>query len=185
MSLQIRVIRIDPFKQTFTYMVLSGKNLIAPVRRAVRGSALGWKELLTLEETRMMGIRQKANNPAETETYDAGPTKLIVAANAEADDGLPGFRFLGGNDTTVGYAILFAKSITGTMADCPVDLTWLGRHLVWISAATADNESREQKCVQCGAEPIRDILDGDALCQACCDAWVRGEGEAARENGAS
>lgn len=25
------------------------------------------------------------------------------------------------------------------------------------------------------SEPVRDVLDGDQLCQRCCDAWVRGE----------
>lgn len=30
-------------------------------------------------------------------------------------------------------------------------------------------------CVQCGNKPIRDVLDGDPLCQACCNKWVRAE----------
>lgn len=30
-------------------------------------------------------------------------------------------------------------------------------------------------CVRCGAQPIRETLDGDALCQSCCDAWARAE----------
>lgn len=30
-------------------------------------------------------------------------------------------------------------------------------------------------CVQCGASPVRDNLDGDDLCQGCCDKWARGE----------
>ncbi|MDE2436468.1 MAG: hypothetical protein KGM49_09425 [Sphingomonadales bacterium] len=29
----------------------------------------------------------------------------------------------------------------------------------------------------CVNHPVRDVLDGDPLCQACCDAWVRGERE--------
>jgi hypothetical protein len=32
-------------------------------------------------------------------------------------------------------------------------------------------------CAWCGALPIRDHLDGDDLCQGCCDKWVRGEGD--------
>jgi hypothetical protein len=32
------------------------------------------------------------------------------------------------------------------------------------------------ECDQCGVVPVREVLDGDALCQACCDAWVRAEG---------
>lgn len=31
-------------------------------------------------------------------------------------------------------------------------------------------------CAQCGARPIRDTLDGEPLCQTCCDKWARGEG---------
>lgn len=30
-------------------------------------------------------------------------------------------------------------------------------------------------CAWCGATPIRDTLDGDPLCQGCCDKWARGE----------
>lgn len=32
-------------------------------------------------------------------------------------------------------------------------------------------------CDWCGGAPVRDNLDGDDLCQSCCDKWVRGEGE--------
>ena len=32
-----------------------------------------------------------------------------------------------------------------------------------------------QHCSQCGAFPVREVLDGDRLCQACCDKWVRAE----------
>lgn len=32
-----------------------------------------------------------------------------------------------------------------------------------------------RSCVQCGNVPLRDILDGDPLCQQCCDKWVRAE----------
>jgi cytochrome c-type biogenesis protein CcmH/NrfF len=31
------------------------------------------------------------------------------------------------------------------------------------------------QCKQCRQSPVREILDGDALCQACCDNWARGE----------
>lgn len=37
-------------------------------------------------------------------------------------------------------------------------------------------------CAGCLQEmPIRDNLDGEDLCQECCDKWVRGEGEFARD----
>ena len=32
----------------------------------------------------------------------------------------------------------------------------------------------EKGCAWCGGTPIRDVLDGDPLCQECCDKWVGG-----------
>lgn len=32
------------------------------------------------------------------------------------------------------------------------------------------------KCDWCGKSPVRDCLDGDALCQQCCDKWAKAEG---------
>lgn len=32
-------------------------------------------------------------------------------------------------------------------------------------------------CINHPDRPVREILDGDALCQKCADAWARGEGE--------
>jgi hypothetical protein len=31
-------------------------------------------------------------------------------------------------------------------------------------------------CERCDARPVRDVIEGDALCQDCCDVWVRAEG---------
>jgi hypothetical protein len=33
-------------------------------------------------------------------------------------------------------------------------------------------------CSSCGGFPIREVLDGEALCQSCCDKWARSEGAA-------
>lgn len=41
----------------------------------------------------------------------------------------------------------------------------------WKQSLTAS-----QGCDWCGGSPIRDNLDGDDLCQQCCDKWVRAEG---------
>lgn len=32
-----------------------------------------------------------------------------------------------------------------------------------------------EDCAKCGATPVRDVLDDEALCQECCEAWARGE----------
>lgn len=36
---------------------------------------------------------------------------------------------------------------------------------------------RKDTCDRCGAEQVRDVLDGDRLCQSCCDKWVRAEAQ--------
>jgi hypothetical protein len=38
-------------------------------------------------------------------------------------------------------------------------------------ALDPDNEG----CDQCGTHPVREVLDGDKLCQACCDQWARNQ----------
>lgn len=66
------------------------------------------------------------------------------------------------------------------MARCPVtgfDCTCeVGCLLSW---ATTEMSARDF-CKRCGATPIREVLDGEPLCQACCVAWVRAEGLAAK-----
>ncbi len=37
------------------------------------------------------------------------------------------------------------------------------------------------RCAWCGTFPIRAELDGDPLCQSCCNKWVYGEGIADQE----
>jgi hypothetical protein len=45
-----------------------------------------------------------------------------------------------------------------------------------VSALRASVPSAGDQCDWCGGSPIRDNLDGDDLCQQCCDKWVRAEG---------
>lgn len=41
----------------------------------------------------------------------------------------------------------------------------------------------QKSCVRCGNQPIREVLDGDLLCQSCCTKWARGEGQALADRG--
>lgn len=47
-----------------------------------------------------------------------------------------------------------------------------------IEAMYEHAKSARRSCVKCGAKPVRDTLDGDDLCQSCCDAWSKAEGQA-------
>lgn len=43
-----------------------------------------------------------------------------------------------------------------------------------------------EQCDGCGEQRvIREVLDGDKLCQGCCDAWVGAEGQAEAEHKAN
>lgn len=35
----------------------------------------------------------------------------------------------------------------------------------------------ETRCIHHPERPARENLDGDDLCQECCDDWARGEGD--------
>lgn len=41
--------------------------------------------------------------------------------------------------------------------------------------------SQSETCDHCASIPVRATLDGEALCQACCDNWVRAEGAYAQD----
>lgn len=139
MPRSIRVIKIDPFKKTYVTMLISGGNsLVRPVQRTIRAKQLGWREICSIEDTRLIGTRPKSDGPG-AETYDAGPTPLIVTCDAQAEEGQPGWRMRGG-PATAGMALLFGKGIGGGMIDCPVDAEWLKRHLVWLTAEETDAE---------------------------------------------
>lgn len=138
----VRVLKIDPFRRHYTPLLLSGANLLKPVQRQVQAKQLGWFELCRIDSHRLMGTRPSADGRTN-ETYDAGPMPLIVAADAIADDGVPGFRFRGIGRTTVGHALLFGQGVGGAMTNCPVGTEWLERHLIWMTAEEADAETDE------------------------------------------
>lgn len=76
------------------------------------------------------------------------------------------------------------------MADLDKELADLGcpyeasdhRAPIWLNGYQAGLNSTEI-CDGCGAlRIIREVLDGDKLCQSCCDAWVRAEGQAVADH---
>lgn len=128
----IRIIKIDPVQQTFATIALEGgKNFSRPIARLIKARQLGWREICKIEEQRLMDQRPKAIGPG-TEFFDAGPTPLIVAADAQATDAQPGWRILGGK-ATAGVSVLFGQGLGGGMVNCPVDTDWLARMIVWLT----------------------------------------------------
>ena len=62
-----------------------------------------------------------------------------------------------------------------------VDAEWLARKVE--TDPDADCEAGRPACINHPDRPMRENLDGENLCQECCDVWVRGEGVAALEQG--
>ena len=46
---------------------------------------------------------------------------------------------------------------------------------------TRKNWSWKDRCINHDDRAVREYLDGDLLCQECCNNWVRSEGVAAKE----
>ena len=131
----ICIIKIDPERQHVTRMsVEGGNNMVRPVQRILRAKQLGWRELCKIDEQRLMGRRAVEGAYNEFENYDAGPTPLIVAADAEQEANVPGWRLRGG-EATVGASILFGQGIGGGMVNCPVSEEWVHRQIIWMTAA--------------------------------------------------
>lgn len=52
---------------------------------------------------------------------------------------------------------------------------YLGRYATNVFDFAMAQKGRKGRCDKCGTMPIREILDGDSLCQKCCEKWARGE----------
>lgn len=139
-KLDVTVIRIDPFKKRAALLKITGRDFTAPMKRLTRARQLGHRHLIDIEDNRIIGY--KPDGKGGTVSFDAGPQKLYVAADAQTDKGVPGWRLRGGK-TTVGYSVLFGATGAGTVA-VPVDLEWVAKHLVWVDASTADAEAEKE-----------------------------------------
>lgn len=131
--LDVAVIKIDPFTKHAALTKISGQNLASAVRRITGARQLGHKILMNIEEQRIMG--QRAGEYGKTVNYDAGPTPLVVATDAEQEKGVPGFRI--GGTVTAGISVLFGKGLHG-MVNVPVNLQWIAENLEWVEAEVAD-----------------------------------------------
>lgn len=77
-----------------------------------------------------------------------------------------------------------AREIVADLSETPgIRHRWLAgefdQHLA-VRAVHSVLAEQSAGCVRHPERPIRETLDGDPLCQECCDAWARAEGEAAR-----
>lgn len=138
-NLDVAVIKVDPYLKRAVLMKITGKNLTRDVARITGAKQLGHMELCKIDDVHQMGFR--AGKHGRPESFDLGPTPLMVAADASQEKGVPGFRISG--KTTVGMALLFGKGQNG-MVKTPVDLHWLESNLEWIDADMADAEDDAQ-----------------------------------------
>jgi len=130
-----RIWRIDPAKKAIAPLALdaSKKDFALTIQRLCRASALGHRALCDIE-----GV------------------KLCVAADAQADEGQPGFRFRGVEGVTAGIGVLFGQGQGGGLVAAPVDKNWIARHLVWTDPAETDEDSADDVAVMNIVEEVAD-----------------------------
>ena len=115
-----KLFRIDPFKKRIGVLNFSADtpNFALSLQRFTRANRLGHQKLC-----------------------DVDGKPLMVAADAESDDGLPGFRMRGSNVKTAGLAVLFGTPPEGGgLLPCPVDQEWVERHIVWLTPKECEDE---------------------------------------------
>lgn len=112
----IYVIRIDPAKRTIATLSLDekAKNFVKPIQRMAKAKQLGHRQLCEM-----------------------GGTPLMVATNAAAEEGQPGFRFYGVNSVTAGIGVLFGRGQAG-LVSCPVTKAWVEQRIIWTDVAETD-----------------------------------------------
>jgi hypothetical protein len=112
----IKIIRVDPTAKIITAMNFRAAGpgpTIRELKRIVRAKTeVGSRELLDVETAE-------------------GSCKLIVAGPQLVEDSVDAWRLKGGVDTA-GVAVLFGASILGGMLDCPVDVAWVEKRIVWV-----------------------------------------------------
>jgi hypothetical protein len=116
-----RIVKIDPFKRKIYVMNWPEDHVdfTRPMKRVTKAKVLGHHQICVIDTVPM-----------------------FAAANAEAKDGTPAFRFRGCKPTTAGIGILFGRGIKGGLIGCPADREWVEQHIVWLTGEEADAENR-------------------------------------------
>lgn len=164
----ITIIRIDPATQAIARMRQKfGSNndrVVRDVQKLVRAKDIDLRQLQVIEETR---LTKTGFSPVTREqvTEDKGGTPLIVAAGANKEENIVGWRLLGCEDT-MGIGILFGQGIGGGMVDCPVDLEWVKRRLRWIPGETDAEIAARAEAYVASTGMIPSSATGQALITA-------------------
>lgn len=113
-------IRIDPYKRTIARIrVKIGANAIGAVRRLVRAHNIGRYQISHLER-------------------DGQPINVVCFAREDVDATMRGWRAKGNIDTA-GISILAGEIPGAGLVDCPVDVAWVQRMIVWLDHEDVDD----------------------------------------------
>lgn len=119
MKNRIVVIRIDPDRRAIARMTLkAGNSATKEVCRLLRAKSAAARVLL-----------------------DVDGVHLMVAARAEVDDEMKGWRLLGSEDTA-GVGLLYGGA-QNAMVDVPVDLAWVEQRIVWMEAEAVEDRAAD------------------------------------------
>lgn len=110
--------RINPENKAIAPLLLDANkpDFALAIQRYCRASSLGHREVCMVDDV-----------------------PLIVACDAQAEEGQPGFRFRGsGIEATAGIGVLFGQGKHGGLCAAPVKRDWIERHIVWTTPEETD-----------------------------------------------
>lgn len=110
--------RINPEKKAIAPLLLDQKkkNFAIDIQRFCRAAVLGHKIVCKINDV-----------------------SLALAADAQADEGQPGFRFKGiEGEPTAGIGVLFGVGEGGGLIASPANRAWIERHIVWTTPEETD-----------------------------------------------
>ena len=153
------MIRIDPKTQA-----------IAKIRKKVGKDA-----------TKLVRDIVRAREIQAHQLINIGDTALIVAAAVQVEEGTHAWRIRGCEDTA-GIGLLFGKGPGGGMIDCPVDIDWVNRRIVWIEPETHEQfADRAETTLAAIGVDIKDALiaatDAGPMTEGDTTWWLASDAE--------
>jgi hypothetical protein len=159
MATKLRVLRINPVTRVIAPMLIDvGHNAVPLIKRLVRAKEIGWREVMPI-----------------------GPDILVVAGGLEMPEETPGWRLVGGEDTS-GIGLLFGRGLGGAMWHVPVDKAWAESRIRWLDGEDVrGTRARAEETLPLLADELRSAIAAAVPSLSDGALWLTQDDKAAWE----
>lgn len=112
MKRSVSIIRINPERRTIAKIAM----------KSAKSHLTGTREAKRIIRADVIGMRQ---------ILDMGAAALMVAGRMDVTESMAGWRFPG-SEETAGISFLFGRGVGGGVVDCPVDIDWVTKRIIWM-----------------------------------------------------